>query len=233
MKNRYCPGAGAVSPAPAVPGAGVSVGRGTVGAGNVPSPAGSSAIVAMAGGPSIGATATAGKGGSGPMGQAGRGVAGMPAAGSGAGEVGEPGPTAVASLSFDVTTSPVGNRYQPKNIGAIWVQDASGKLVKSLEVWAGIRRRHLTKYVSALSGGSVDAMSSATLSSHKTHHATWNLKDRSGAAAAPGKYTLVMELTDGDTTGRFNTVEFDTSKGPTSLSPKDAPSFSAMKLQLQ
>jgi hypothetical protein len=44
----------------------------------------------------------------------------------------------VTSLTFDVTTKAPGGRYQPRNVGAIWVEDSSGKLVKSLEVWAGI-----------------------------------------------------------------------------------------------
>jgi hypothetical protein len=143
------------------------------------------------------------------------------------------GTNSVTSLAFDVTTSAVGYRYQPKNIGAIWVQDSSGKLVKSLEVWAATRRRYLTRYVSELSGSAVDVTASATLPSHRTHHATWNLKDKSGATVPPGQYTLVIELTDGDQTGRNDTVSFDTSAGPTTLTPANAPSFSSMKLQLQ
>jgi hypothetical protein len=127
----------------------------------------------------------------------------------------------------------VGGRYQPKNIGAIWVQDKNGKLVKSLAVWAAIRRRYLTRYASALAGSSVDVTASATLSSHRAHHATWDMKDRSGATVAPGSYTLVMELTDGDMTGRSNTVAFDTNAGAQTLSPADAPSFGSLKLVLQ
>lgn len=169
---------------------------------------------------------------------AGTGSAGSPAAvGGGMGTVGpgsSGGTTASASnLSFDVTTSPVGYRYQPRNIGAIWVQDANGKLVKSLEVWASVRRRYLTRYTSALSGSAVDVTASATLSSHRAHHVTWNMTDKSGSAAPPGKYSLIMELTDGDQTGRNNTVPFDTSAGASSTTPADAPSFSGMRLQLQ
>jgi hypothetical protein len=176
-------------------------------------PAGGTGIVAAVSG---GATGAAGSGGA--TGAAGSG--GAPA-------------TTPALLSFDVTTSPVGGRYQPKNIGAIWIQDANGKLVKSLEVWAGIRRRYLTHYNSALSGVAVDVTASATLSSHKTHHASWNLKDRNGAAVAPGKYTLVIELTDGDMTGRSDSVDFDMSAGAQTLTPANAPSFGSMKLQMQ
>jgi hypothetical protein len=169
-------------------------------------------------------------GAAGRAGTAGKSGAGGSAAGA-AGSTSSQG--AVASLSFDLTTSPVGYRYQPKNIGAIWIQDGNGKLVKSLEVWAQTRRRYLTRYTTALSGTAIDVTASATLTSHKTHHATWNMKDRSGAAAPAGKYTLVMELTDGDQTGRSNTIDFDTSTGPQTMTPAMAPSFTSMKLQLQ
>jgi hypothetical protein len=127
----------------------------------------------------------------------------------------------------------VGYTYQPKNVGAIWVSDASGTLVKSLEVWAATRRRYLTGYASALAGGSVDVTASATLTSHRAHHVTWDMRDKSGAAVAEGTYNLVIELTDGNKTGRTTSISFDTSAGPTTLSPADAPSFSGMQLQLK
>lgn len=139
----------------------------------------------------------------------------------------------LSSLSFDVTTSPVGYNYQPRNIGAIWIEDSAGQLVKSLEVWAKTRRRYLTRYQSALSGSSVDVTASATLQSHRTHHVSWDLKDKNGATVPPGVYSLVLELTDGNQTGRTTGVEFDTSAGPMTVEPPDAPSFAQMSLQLQ
>jgi hypothetical protein len=179
-------------------------------------------------------TPSAGPAGSPALGSAGRGApsgaAGAPpspAAGSGA-TLG-----AISGLTFDVTTAPVGYRYQPRNIGAIWVQDANGKFVKSLEVWAGIRARYLTKFSGARAGQSVDVTASATLTSHKAHHASWAMKDRSGAAAAPGKYSLIIELTDGDQTGKFLSVDFDTSLGPQTISPMETANFKTMKLELK
>jgi hypothetical protein len=160
----------------------------------------------------------------------GTGAAGTPSSGS-AGTGATSG--GVLSLAFDVTTSPVGMRYQPKNIGAIWVEDSTGKVVKSLEVWALTRRRNLTNYLSSLAGASIDVTATATLGSHRTHHATWNMKDRNGAAVPPGKYSLFMETTDDDATGRSNSVAFDTSAGPQTLKPANAPSFSSMQLVLQ
>jgi hypothetical protein len=173
----------------------------------------------------VGAAGTGAAGAGGPV----AGSSGTPAAGSG----GSSPASSASSLVFDVTTSPVGGRYQPRNIGAIWVQDSSGKLVKSLEVWAGVRRRYLTQYSSALAGATIDVTASATLPSHRAHHAIWDLKNRSGAAAPPGTYTLVTEMTDGDMTGRSFKVTFDTSAGAQTQTPANAPSFSSMMLQVR
>ena len=181
-----------------------------------------SGVQASAGRPAPSATAgaKAPAAGSGPPSSA-----GAPAA--------EPSGSAIASLAFQVTTSPVGLRYQPKNVGAIWIEDSSGKLVKSLKVWARTRARYLTKYSAARAGQAVDVTASATLPSHQTHSVTWDLKDRSGAAVAPGKYTLFAELTDGDATGKFTSVPFDTSGAAQVSMPPNAPSFGAMKLELK
>jgi hypothetical protein len=189
--------------------------------------------------PTGGAAAGAGQpglplGGSLASGSGGRGsAAGSGAAGTGGGAGASTGPVSPTSLAFDVLTAPQGGQYQPRNIGAIWVQDGNGAFMKSLEVWAGIRGRYLSKYAAARGNMPVDVVGSATLSSHRTHHANWNMKDRSGAAAPSGKYTVFIEVTDADRTGKFAAVDFDTSAAPQTISPPDAQYFSAMKLQLQ
>jgi hypothetical protein len=175
--------------------------------------------------PAAGTGAAGSTGTAGSMGAAGNAAGG---AGGSAAVGGE-----VTSVAFDVTTLSQGGFYQPRNIGAIWVQDSSGKFMKSLEVWAGIRSRYLSKYSSARGGMPVDVTASATLNSHKAHHATWNLKDRSGQAAPPGKYTLVIEVTDTDFTGKFDTIDFDTSQGPQQLTPPNATYYTMLKVTLQ
>lgn len=139
----------------------------------------------------------------------------------------------VTSLVAQVTTSAVGGRYQPKNIGAIWIEDDAGQVVKTLQIWAGTRRRYLTGYLAAMAGRSIDVTASATMSRHQTHTVTWDLKDRSGASVAPGTYRVRMELTDANTTGRSNVVDVDTTQGPRTLTPSDAPSFSAIRIELK
>ena len=40
------------------------------------------------------------------------------------------------TLSVSVTTSSTGGNYAPRNIVAIWIEDSSGKLVKTLLAYA-------------------------------------------------------------------------------------------------
>lgn len=142
-------------------------------------------------------------------------------------------PAPVTALAFEVSTAPVGLKYKPKNIGAIWIADESGKLVKSLEVWAATRVRYLTAYTKARAGASIDVSARATLPSHRAHQVTWDLTDKSGAQVEPGKYRLHLELTDGDATGQTTAIDFDTSAAAGSSTPPDAACFSGMKLQLK
>ena len=39
--------------------------------------------------------------------------------------------------------------YSPRNVGAVWIVDSSGKFVKTLTVWAFIRAIYLQKWYSS------------------------------------------------------------------------------------
>lgn len=137
------------------------------------------------------------------------------------------------ALSFEVLTATQGGRYQPRNIGAIWIADASGKFVKTLQLWARIRQRYLSKYNAARGGTAVDVTASATLTSHQLHRVSWDLKDRAGAPVAPGKYSVQIEVTDKDAAGATAQFDFDTSMGPATLTPAGSSGYSMVKLQLE
>ena len=69
---------------------------------------------------------------------------------------------------ISVTTKAPGGRYQPDNVGAIWIADSSTKFVKSLYVWGTQRRGELRQWTSAtsaagLSNNLVDAVTAATM----------------------------------------------------------------------
>jgi hypothetical protein len=176
------------------------------------------------------ASASAGRGAAGSGTAGAKAAAGAPAAGSG-GAMNSDGPVSV--LAFDVQTKAQGGRYAPRNIGAIWIQNDAGQLVKTLKLWSRIRQRYLSKYNAARSGMTIDVTTSATLSSHMLHHVAWDLKDRSGQSAAPGKYTLFIEVTDKDAPGALEQLEFDTSHGAQTVEPDDANYYVMQKLVLR
>jgi hypothetical protein len=216
-------------------GAGATAGAAAV----TPSTAGNGAVAGTDGATAgvSGLPAAGASGAAGDSALAGSGAAGDGAlAGSTGGAAGTAGTGAAQSLSslaFHVTTKSQNGRYAPDNIGAIWIANAAGQFVKTLEVWALVRARYLTKWNGEALSNRVDAISGATLPNHKTHDVSWNLRDASGNPAPPGAYRVVVEVTDQNSTGSFVAVDFDTSAGPTTITPADAQFFTGMQLVLQ
>ena len=139
------------------------------------------------------------------------------------------------TLSVSVTTSSTGGEYAPNNVVAIWVEDSSGKFVKTLLAYAETRRTHLNTWeASTTTAGSAfnktDAVSGATQSDHGTRTSQWNGTDYSGTLVPDGDYKVRMELTDKNETG--NTASITFAKGPTNqnLTPANVPSFSSISL---
>jgi hypothetical protein len=139
------------------------------------------------------------------------------------------------TLSVSVTTSSTGGKYAPKNIVAIWVEDNSGKFVKTLLAYANTRKAYLTNWFTATHAAGkdyniTDATSGATKSSHAVRSCTWNGTDYSGKLVADGDYKIRMELTDKNSTGNYSGFTF--TKGPTAqkLAPANVSSFSSISL---
>lgn len=125
--------------------------------------------------------------------------------------------SATCSLSVSVTTTAPGGRYRPRNVGAIWVADASGGFVKSLDVWGNRRLSHVTAWTAAtkaanLAGNKVDAVTAATLSAHRTHQVTWNCRDTRDQIMPDGTYRVYLEVTDSNGSGPNHFETF--TKGP-------------------
>lgn len=134
-------------------------------------------------------------------------------------------PAAPGMLSVAFMSVGPGGRYAPRNCGAVWIEDESGKFVKTIERWTAIRERYLESWSMAsggwgfsIFGGSsggnnpdqVDVVSAGTLSRHQMHMSTWNMKNREGAVVPDGKYTVVVEVSEGNSgVGRVDFV-----KGP-------------------
>lgn len=134
-------------------------------------------------------------------------------------------------LTVSVTESTAGGGYAPSHIIAIWIENGSGVFVKTLMAYANTRIQYLTNWVSNSAKNKVDAVSGATQNSFTTRTATWNATDVNRAVVVDGTYKVCMELTDKNGTGNFSTFTF--TKGPTAatLTPANAPSFSAISIK--
>jgi hypothetical protein len=135
------------------------------------------------------------------------------------------------NLSVSVTTSTTGGKYAPRNVLAIWVQDSTGRFVKTLLAYAGDRKTHLNIWeASSTTAGSafntVDAITGATQSSHGTRTCKWDGTDRNRKLVADGRYVLMMELTDKNSTGNYATFNFIKGKDSQNLVLANFPSFS-------
>jgi len=134
---------------------------------------------------------------------------------------------------ISLTTKPAGGRYQPDNVGAIWIADANTKFVKSLYVWGQQRRNELRQWTSATSAAGVannlvDAVTAATMKSHGARTASWNGTNTSRALVADGAYKVCFELEDG--AQQYQCVDFTKSRSPQMVMPADTTSFTARKI---
>jgi hypothetical protein len=140
---------------------------------------------------------------------------------------------ALTTLGITVRTTPFGGRYQPRNVGAVWIEDADGGFVKTVKVWARTRRRYLEGWLDASGGNVVDAVTGATLSSHVTHQVLWELTDLAGCEVPDGDYQVVMELTDRNGPGALARFPLTKRGDPVTLTPADVATFHDVVLTLQ
>ncbi len=181
-----------------------------------------------------------GSGGSGSIDvEAGTPEAAATSGGGGSGAVSLPdasfGSSSGCTLSVSVRTVTDNGGYSPRNVGAIWIAQGSGTFVKTLARWAQSRIGELTLWNSATAAANlrrnvVDAVTSATLSSHQTHNVSWNCTDTNHAVVPDGAYRVYFEMTDDNQSGPNMFVPF--TKGPTAatVSPPDATYFKGISL---
>jgi hypothetical protein len=134
---------------------------------------------------------------------------------------------------ISVTTKAAGGRYQPDNVGAIWIADSSTKFVKSLYVWGSQRRSELRNWTSATSAAGlannlVDAVTAATMHSHGLRTATWAGTDTKKALVPDGAYKVCFELQDGNQ--QYQCVDFTKSRSAQTVTPSDTTSFTMRKI---
>ncbi|NLU39683.1 MAG: DUF2271 domain-containing protein [Bacteroidales bacterium] len=138
-------------------------------------------------------------------------------------------------LKVEVLTSSTGGRYTPRNSMAIWVEDESGKFVKTLVAHAEKRKIFLTNWKNSTSKAgaefnTVDAISSATRNTHDKVSCTWNGKDFNQKLVADGKYKICIELTEINGTGVYSSFIINKGRSAKTVKPANVPSFSDISL---
>ena len=139
------------------------------------------------------------------------------------------------NLNVSVTTSSAGGNYAPRNIVAIWIEDASGNFVKTLLANAEKRITHLNTWETATNKkgvmyNRVDAVTGATLNSHGPRNCTWNGTDYNKNLVVDGIYYVCMELTDKNATGNFSKFAFTKGENST-VTPANVASFSSLSIK--
>lgn len=116
---------------------------------------------------------------------------------------GEPGTPGVLSVSFETQTLGTAPHWGPSNMGAVWIEDASGTYIKTIERWVSQLREHSLYHWQTHACTSTwpepDAVSQASLPEPAKHQSTWDSKDLHGKVVPDGTYYLLIEVTETDT----------------------------------
>lgn len=143
------------------------------------------------------------------------------------------GPSGSCTLSFQVTTVTFNGDFAPHNVGAIWISDANAKFVKSLNVWGKRRLPHLVTWEKVSGGSTVDAITSATASSHSTRMGKWNCAGLDEKPVPDGMYNVNVEFTERNSEGKVMTpLSFKKSSAPVTAMPPDQSNFKSVRLQV-
>jgi hypothetical protein len=140
------------------------------------------------------------------------------------------------TIDIQVRTVGYGGNYSPRNVGAIWIAKANGDFVRTVRVWANARKKHLVKWNNETGGNVVNAITSATLSSHTTHNVTWDCLDFNGVAVPDGDYKLLVEYTEdnsfysGNPLGPWVEIPFTKAGNAFTLNPPDEQYFKDIQL---
>jgi hypothetical protein len=133
---------------------------------------------------------------------------------------------ATCRLDVVVTTHSGGGNHAPKNVDAIWIQDAGGTFIKSLYVMARNEIQHLNAWNTAttaagLSRNRVDAVTGATLPGYGTRMASWNCTDVNQKVLSAGGYQVCFDLNDGNGTDKHTCDNIALGKTAMTVMPLD------------
>lgn len=133
-------------------------------------------------------------------------------------------------LSISVKTVTNNGQYKPKNILAIWIEDASTNTFVKTRLFRSQStnyRMYLTKFKTATNStyNVVDAVTGSTYPAHSTRTATWDGTDVSGNIVTDGNYNVCIEFTESNGTGPYTSFTFNKSDQAVTLTPTNTTNF--------
>ena len=128
------------------------------------------------------------------------------------------------------TTIISGAKYSPYHVLAVWVEDSNGKYVRTLLLNAKTRKSYLYKWNGNSGGDVTDAVTGATISAHKEHTVTWDLKDYAKNVVPAGTYKLCLEMTSENKQGPFSQIDFTVGGAAYTSNPANQSNFSNISL---
>lgn len=140
---------------------------------------------------------------------------------------------APASATLEVSTVGTGGRYAPKHVLAAWITDQQNKLVKTVSVNAGKRKKYLENWISVAGKGATDGIVGATLKEHAARTFTWDGTGQDGQPVPPGVYHWHIELTDRNKTSTVTPADhlaFTVGPEASTRSPADLENFKQLKV---
>jgi hypothetical protein len=99
-------------------------------------------------------------------------------------------------IVVEATTISKNGRFEPANVGAIWIETAGGQFVKTLATWGTLMLENVVAWERASSGNRIDAVSGATRRVHGPVQAVWNCTDSLEARVPDGRYLVCMSYAD-------------------------------------
>ena len=136
------------------------------------------------------------------------------------------------TLEVKATTVTFNGDHAPKNYLAIWIVNSSGVYIKTLYACTAKHAEDLTNWVGINpTKDKTDAVSSATLTSHGQRTASWNGTNKTGVQQDDGNYTVKLEMTENEGTGKLATFQFTKGTASQALTPTDVSGFSGISIK--
>jgi hypothetical protein len=154
-------------------------------------------------------------------------------------QISVPVPGTPGALTVSFTTTELKGTYEPRNVGAAWIEDSMAQYVRTVEVWAGERVQSITMWFPRAchrddkTQTRPDVITSATLLKHAAHSRTWDGKDFRGAVAPDGQYTLWLQVTESEFVpeGPYMMIPFEKGNQPWERMVTPIPGFADIRLK--